>query len=463
MPIDDRPTIAAPDDDPYLWLEEIEGERALAFVEQQNSADAGEIRRRRLCGGSRHAGGDLRPAGQHSLRQRGAAASLYNLWKDANNPRGLWRRTTLDEFRKAEPAWEILLDLDGLAAEEGEDWTVGRGADAAGKRRARSLSLSRGGSDAVTLREFDLETKAFVAGGFALPEAKGGAAWLDADTLLLSSAYGEGMATTSGYARTVRLWRRGTDVLTGAGDLRDRAEHMARMLERRPHRRSAAGLVRRAARFLRLSTSGSATRPAHRPGSICRPTSGWMAHRDWLAVKRRTAWTVGGRGPTRRTPCSAFRCRRFLAGDRDFTMVFEPAPRRALQGFFWCRRPAGAVDPRRTAAGVRGLDAVGQRLDAATRLPGLPEIGVVDVWRLDAEEAESNGDLLANVQDPLTPPSLMLIEGVAAPDAAEAGAADLLRRRARGHAARGHLDRRRAHSLCADRAGRPRPAMRRSI
>ena len=74
------------------------------------------------------------------------------------------------------------------------------------------LSLSRGGSDAAVLREFDIETKAFVDGGFMLPEAKGGVEWLDADTLLLSSAYGEGMATTSGYARTVRLWRRGTDV-----------------------------------------------------------------------------------------------------------------------------------------------------------------------------------------------------------------------------------------------------------
>ncbi len=101
-----------------------------------------------------------------------------------------------------------------------------------GHRRCREaaraiVSLSRGGSDAAVLREFDVDTKAFVSGGFTLPEAKGGAAWIDADTLLLSSAYGEDMATTSGYARTVRLWRRGTDVRQAPVLIETTPEHMA--------------------------------------------------------------------------------------------------------------------------------------------------------------------------------------------------------------------------------------------
>src|SRR5207253_2700442 len=120
MPLDDRPTVADPDNDPYLWLEDIEGERALDFVDRQ----------RRLTPGTSRV----------------------------------------------------------------------------------ITALSRGGSDAVTLREFDLDAKAFVGGGFSLPEAKSGVEWLDADTLLLSSALGDGMATNSGYARTVRLWRRGARV-----------------------------------------------------------------------------------------------------------------------------------------------------------------------------------------------------------------------------------------------------------
>src|SRR3954463_14988006 len=211
MSVDDRPTLAAPDDDPYLWLEEVEGERALAFVNRQN-----QLTLETFGGTGFAADRDLlaaiydRPDNIPYVTRRGGL--LYNLWKDANNPRGLWRRTTIDEFRKADPQWNVILDIDRLAAEEGQDWLLNWTQTLPPHHTRAILSLSRGGSDAVRMREFDIETKSFINGGFVLPEAKGGAAWVDADTLLLSSSYGDGMATTSGYARTVRLWRRGTDV-----------------------------------------------------------------------------------------------------------------------------------------------------------------------------------------------------------------------------------------------------------
>ena len=211
MPIDDRPTLAAPDDDPYLWLEDIEGERALGFVAQQNQrtletfADAGFAADRDTLAAIYD-----RPDNIPFIGRRGAF--VYNIWKDANHPRGIWRRTTLDEFRGPAPKWETILDVDKLAADENQDWLLTGIETLPGGRARAMLSLSRGGSDAATLREFDIDTKAFVADGFILPEAKSNTAWLDADTLLLSSAYGEGMATMSGYARTVRLWRRGADV-----------------------------------------------------------------------------------------------------------------------------------------------------------------------------------------------------------------------------------------------------------
>ena len=184
-------------------------ERALDFVERQN-----RLTLDKFGGAAFAADRDTlaaiydRPDNIPYVTRRGG--QLYNLWKDASNPRGLWRRTTLAEFRKPDPQWETLLDVDRLAADEDAGLAVELDADAAPASDSRAiLSLSRGGSDAVTLREFDIDTKHFVAGGFVLPEAKGGVDWLDADTLLLSSAYGEDMATTSGYARTVRLWRRG--------------------------------------------------------------------------------------------------------------------------------------------------------------------------------------------------------------------------------------------------------------
>ena len=172
MAIDDRPTIAAPDDDPYLWLEEIEGERALDFVDRQSRLTLETFGGRQFAIDRDTLAAIFDRADNIPYVTRGGGL-VYNLWKDAKNPRGLWRRTTLADFRKAEPSWEILLDIDALATEEDEDWLLNWTQPLPGSPRA-IIALSRGGSDAVTLREFDLDTKAFVAGGFTLPEAKSG-------------------------------------------------------------------------------------------------------------------------------------------------------------------------------------------------------------------------------------------------------------------------------------------------
>ena len=408
MPIDNRPTIAAPDDDPYLWLEEIEGQAAAAFADRQSKATLEKF-------GTTGFAADRdtlaaiydRPDNIPFVRRRGGF--LYNLWKDANSPRGLWRRTTLDEFRKPDPNWETLLDIDKLAADENEDWIPSW----VEMRHGRAmLSLSRGGSDAVTLREFDVDTKSFVKDGFVLSEAKGGADWLDADTLLLSSAFGEGMATTSGYGRTIRLWRRGADV--GQAPV---------VFETAPDNMGVFTNVDRTAAIPRIwfverlgffdmnlwlgDERGAKTR-------LDLPTDIWMdAHRDWFVVKLRTAWTVGGQTYAPDTALG-ISLSAFLAGDRHFTVVFEPVPRRALQGFFWSagKLVLSILDELKPVFEVLTPSATGW---ARTGLPGLPKIGVVDVWRLDPDESESNGDLLANLQDPLTPSSLMLIESFAAP------------------------------------------------
>jgi prolyl oligopeptidase len=209
MSVDARPTVSAPDDDPYLWLEEIEGARALAWVDAQNKATLAKFSTAATARDRDTLAAILdRPDNIPYVTRRGS--HLYNFWKDAANPRGLWRRTTLAGFRHATPEWELLLDVDDLARRENEDW-IWHGAATLAKTHDRAIvSLSRGGSDAAVLREFDVSAKAFVSDGFYLPEAKSNADWLDRDTLVLSSAYGgEGMATKSGYSRTVRLWRRG--------------------------------------------------------------------------------------------------------------------------------------------------------------------------------------------------------------------------------------------------------------
>ncbi|MFK4503159.1 prolyl oligopeptidase [Bradyrhizobium japonicum] len=411
MSVDDRPTLSAPDDDPWLWLEEIEGKQALDFVARQN-----QLTLAAFGGAAFERDRDVlaaiydRPDNIPYVSRRGS--DLHNLWKDAANPRGLWRRTTLAEFRKPHPAWEIMLDIDQLAASEGEDWLLSGIATMPGSSQA-VLSLSRGGSDAVTLREFDLDTKSFVADSFTLPEAKGGVDWLDADTLLLSSAHGEGMATTSGYSRTVRVWRRGEPVDQAQVILETTADHMAMS-----GMADDTGPAPRVWIVDQIDFFNHAIWLRDAAGATTKldlPTGIWLqAHGDWFAMKLRKDWTVEGRTYATDTVLG-ISLSAFLAGRRDFIVLFEPGPRQALQGLFWA---AGKLV-------LSILDELQPRFEIFTpsaggwsreTLHGLPQIGVVDIWPLDRHPSESNGDLLANVQDPLTPPSLLLLErGVASP------------------------------------------------
>jgi prolyl oligopeptidase PreP (S9A serine peptidase family) len=135
---------------------------------------------------------------------------LYNFWRDEKNVRGLWRRTTLDEYRKPEPKWETVIDLDQLGAAEKENW-VWKFARIIEVTHDRALvSLSRGGADATVVREFDLKQKAFVTNGFYLPEAKSRVDYRDRDTLFVGTDFGPGSLTKSGYPRIIKEWKRGT-------------------------------------------------------------------------------------------------------------------------------------------------------------------------------------------------------------------------------------------------------------
>ena len=218
------PTLDAPDDDPWLWLEDVEGERATGWADAQTATTLA-----RFGGGSYMADRDAlrtlldRPDNMPVPGRRGGL--LYNFWRDAANPRGLWRRTTLDSYRTDAPDWDVLLDLDAVAKAEGMDW-IWQGASTLPPLHDRAiLRLSPGGSDAVALREFDLLTRRFLPDGFNLPESKGGADWLDRDTLLLSSA-SQG-TTSSGYANSVRLWQRGRGA--GCAGLRSRPHQHGRL------------------------------------------------------------------------------------------------------------------------------------------------------------------------------------------------------------------------------------------
>lgn len=196
-------------DDPYLWLEEVEGERALAWVREQNerslSALEADPRYAQL-----HADALAIANNRDRLALGGVQEGyLYNFWQDDAHVRGIWRRSPLADYARGEPVWETLLDVDALALAENANW-VYQGADCLEGTTRCLISLSDGGRDANTVREYDIATRSFVQGGFVIPEAKTSTAWLDRDTLLVGTNWGDGTLTESGYAMILKRWRRGT-------------------------------------------------------------------------------------------------------------------------------------------------------------------------------------------------------------------------------------------------------------
>jgi len=201
----------AQDDDPYLWLEEIEGERALAQVDAWNAATEADL--------SAAPGFDAMRAralallnDEHQIATPGEIQGdrVTNFWIDSDHPRGLWRISPRAAYLAGTPEWRVLIDVDALGAQEGESW-VWHGADCFAPEYRRCLvSLSPGGSDADVVREFDIVAGEFVEGGFSVPVAKTNVTWLDADTLIVVTDYGPDSLTTSGYGRIAKVWRRGT-------------------------------------------------------------------------------------------------------------------------------------------------------------------------------------------------------------------------------------------------------------
>lgn len=196
-------------DDPYLWLEDVEGERALAWVREQNQRSLAILE------------GDQRYAQLHAdalalanNRDRLPLGGIhdghyYNFWQDQTHVRGIYRRAPVTEFaRNAAPNWETVIDVDAIAAAENANW-VFQGADCLEGTTRCMIALSDGGRDASTYREYDLATRSFVPGGFVVPEAKSSVAWIDRDTLLVGTDWGDGAVTESGYAFIIKRWRRG--------------------------------------------------------------------------------------------------------------------------------------------------------------------------------------------------------------------------------------------------------------
>lgn len=323
-------TMAHAQEDPYLWLEDVTGDKAMAWVKEQNA-----LTQPRLESTPEYKELHARLLAIYTSRERIPSVTkrgdyLYNFWQDAANPRGLLRRTTLAEFRRKDPAWEPVLDITRLSADEGHKW-VYKGSDCLYPEYRRCIvSLSRGGADAVELREFDMVEKRFVKDGFFAPESKGGVAWRDADTLYVSSDFGAGTMSTSGYPRQVREWKRGTPLAeaklvyeakeTDIGAFPTVVNEPGRKYEivsRALTMKETEELIRRGDRWVKLET----------------PLDAQVSTFNGMVVARlRSDWKPAGR--TFRTgSLIAADLDEFLAGGREFDVIFEPSPRVSLQAY----------------------------------------------------------------------------------------------------------------------------------
>ncbi|BBZ62771.1 prolyl oligopeptidase family serine peptidase [Mycolicibacterium monacense] len=316
-------------DDAHLWLEDITGDDALDWVRRHNEPTLADL------GGERFE--QMRAEALEVLdtdaripyvRRRGEY--LYNFWRDAANPRGLWRRTTLESYRTEEPDWEVVIDVDALARADDENW-VWAGADVIDPDHTRALiSLSRGGADAAIVREFDMVSMEFVDGGFELPEAKTAITWEDEDTVLVGTDFGEGALTESGYPRLVKRWRRGTPLTEAetvySGEPADVI--VTASVDRTPGFERT--VVRRAVDFFNDEVYEL------RAGELSRidaPTDATVsAHRDWLLIELRSDWDGYRAGSL-----LAAKYDEYLDGTRALQVVFEPDEHTCLHHYAWTK------------------------------------------------------------------------------------------------------------------------------
>ncbi|MFE7797150.1 prolyl oligopeptidase family protein [Nocardia sp. NPDC057440] len=322
--------------DPYLWLEEVTDERALDWARAHNDVVVArfaaserftDLERRIL---------DMLDTDTKIAYPGRRGRWLYNYWRDAAHPRGLWRRTTFAEYAKDAPDWEVLIDLDALATAEDENWVWGGAAVLRPEQSRALISLSRGGADAKVVREFDIEKREFIDpahGGFHLPEAKSEVRWIDIDSVYVGTDFGPGSLTDSGYPRIAKRWQRGTPLAAAetvfegeAGDVAVSAGY-----DRTPgYERHFVG---RATDFFNeevyLIEDDGSLRYLDVPTDA---SESW--YKDWLLIRLKSPWQVGDAS----YPAGALLAidfEKFLSGAREFEVIFTPDAHTSLHGYGW--------------------------------------------------------------------------------------------------------------------------------
>ena len=390
--------------DPYLWLEEIDGKRAMQWVRARNRASGRTLASRSSFKALRQRLLDVFDSEDRIPLLQKYGERYYNFWRDADNPRGVWRRTTLAQYRRDEPDWDAVLDLDRLARKERENWVLDRFTCRAPDYGRCLVHLSRGGADAVVVREFDLDTKRFVKpddGGFALPEAKSRVAWAGPDSLFVATDFGPGSMTDSGYPRIVKLWQRDqpldeaeqifagrpTDVAVSAdADLTPGFE--LQLIWRATDFYNSDMFVYREGKLLPLAKPTDASAHIHRGRVFVELKSNWTPEDTTYAAGSLLSCDLDA----------------FLGGGRAFDVLFEPSAGTSLVGW----------SPTRNHMLLNVLDNVRNRVYAASPSAtgfSRQELFPADGFRMvsvDPVDPNEDDRYFAQATDFLTPPTYSL-------------------------------------------------------
>jgi prolyl oligopeptidase len=395
-------------DDPFAWLEDVQGEKPLAWAKEHNAKTLAVLEARP----------EYKPIYARTLQILDSkdkvptpelyGDTVYNFWKDDQHERGIWRRTTLDSYRKAAPQWETVLDVDALAKADGKPW-VFHGSTCLAPAYVRCMvSLSPGGSDASVVREFDTKTKQFVPGGFVLPEAKSFIAWHDEDTLWLGTDFGSGSLTASGYPRIVKLWKRGTPPSAARTVFEGKMEDVGSAGRTEILSDGRYDVITRTPAFFREETFlylGDRLVRLDLPEDA-QPR---LFFRERLLFSLRSDWTAGGK-TYREGSLLAGTVDDLLRGVRRFDVLFEPSARVSLAGVDRTRERVLLL----TLDNVRGrLTALSLKEDGGWTRAEIqtPGIGSADLTAT-SDQSES---FFFTYEDFTTPRSLWLAEKGAAP------------------------------------------------
>lgn len=392
--------------DPYLWLEEVEGERALAWVHAENARSLPVLENDPRYQGLLNAALEVAQSRDRLPLGQVRGGYLYNFWQDETHVRGIWRRARLDGYAANNPRWETLLDVDALARTENANW-VFQGADCDPSGVRCMISLSNGGLDASTDREFDVETRSFVEGGFVVPEAKSNLGWLDRDTLLVATDWGEGTLTESGYPFVLKAWRRATPLSGATEIMRGEPSDVSIFVATLEDESGAHIAIAQEAESF-FETVYSLITPAG-PQRLTLPRKstiqGYLHGR--LIVTIEEPWTIGGRTYANGS-LLALPLAQATSDAPTIETIFTPNERQSIE----------EVDTTSNAVLVAGFDNVRGRLQRFTLANGqwrgeqiaLPPTGVVHL----AGASTSDARAFAVFEDFLTPPTLYALNGARA-------------------------------------------------